>query len=627
MERTLLAVLLCGLLSQAPSAASRPASPRSISGPHVVRIYYDRPSRISEFARDLDVWEVQKDLGYVVALVEPRDYAELRRQGLHLEVDQNRTDRFLSPPGFPCYSDVDGLNARIDSLAAAHPAIAETVPIGSSWLGEEIRLLRLTNRSLLSPKPVFFLMAAIHAREMTTAEVALIFAEYLASGYGTDPDATWLLDHHEVHVVPVANPDGRRLADLGYFQRKNRNDDMGLLCDSPPTLLNQAGVDLNRNSSFKWNCCGGSSAAPCAQTYHGTSPASEPETTALQNWVLSVFPDQRGTRQQDAAPLDATGILVSLHSYSRLVLWPWGSVFNAAPNGPDLELIGTKFASYNGYTPEQSSDLYITDGTTDEWAYGDLGVASFTFEMGDDFFEDCAALPGIEQSNLGALLYAARIARTPYRLVRGPDVTQIAAAPVGVDAGTPVQLTATVTDVLHGGLSVSGAWYFLDTPPWLGGTAVPMAPSDGSFNSQTEGAAALLETSALSAGRHIVFISGVDSAGNVGPVRAVFVNVSPTASTPVSGLDAADAVSPGQVLLTWDALPGALSYRVAAGSIGGLYDHTYIACGITSTSATVTAAGPQNYFLVEAVLPGPVLGGFGPSSGGVRRPGSSGPCP
>jgi carboxypeptidase T len=71
----------------------------------------------------------------------------------------------------------------------------------------------LTNQAITGTKPIFFLMAAIHAREYTTAESAMRFAEQLVRGYGRDPDATWLLDYTEIHVVPQANPDGRKQAE------------------------------------------------------------------------------------------------------------------------------------------------------------------------------------------------------------------------------------------------------------------------------------------------------------------------------------------------------------------------------------------------------------------------------
>ena len=169
-------------------------------------------------------------------------------------------------------------------------------------------------------KPRLFVMAAIHARELATAESALRFAEQLVNGYGVDADATWLLDFTELHIVTQANPDGRRRAEAGALWRKNVNNSA---CFNPASI----GVDLNRNSSFKWGICtdqGCSSANACAETYRGQSAASEPEVQALENYMRAIFPDQRGPNDNDPAPLDTTGVMITVHSYSEYVLYPWG---------------------------------------------------------------------------------------------------------------------------------------------------------------------------------------------------------------------------------------------------------------------------------------------------------------
>ncbi len=52
-------------------------------------------------------------------------------------------------------------------------------------------MMRLTNEATgTSGKPVFFLMANIHARELITPETALTFMQYLLEHYGVDPDVT-----------------------------------------------------------------------------------------------------------------------------------------------------------------------------------------------------------------------------------------------------------------------------------------------------------------------------------------------------------------------------------------------------------------------------------------------------
>ena len=48
--------------------------------------------------------------------------------------------------------------------------------------------------------------------------------------------------------------------------------------------------------------------------------------------------------------------------------------------------MGRRLGWFNRYFPEQSNELYGAEGTTDDAAYGQLGVASFTIELGDTQF-------------------------------------------------------------------------------------------------------------------------------------------------------------------------------------------------------------------------------------------------
>ncbi len=70
--------------------------------------------------------------------------------------------------------------------------------------------------------------------------------------------------------------------------------------------------------------------------------------------MRAIFPDQRADPISSAAPVTATGVFMDIHSYSDLVLWPWGFTSSAAPNGTALQTMGRKLAYFNGYTPEQS---------------------------------------------------------------------------------------------------------------------------------------------------------------------------------------------------------------------------------------------------------------------------------
>jgi carboxypeptidase T len=441
-------------------------------------------------------------------------------------------------PGFTCYETVEETFAAMDTMVATYPQLASIIDAGDSWQktqgsgGYDIKVLKLTNAAIGGDKPKLFINSAIHAREYTTAPLVLEFARQLTSGYGTNADSTWILDHHEVHLMLQTNPDGRKRAEAGSSWRKNTNQNY---CQSISSLR---GADLNRNFGYSWNSTGGqgSSGAQCDLTYRGPSPSSEPETKAIENYVRSLWPDRRGPTLDDPAPTDTSGIHLDIHSYSQLVLWPWGVRNAPAPNGTALQTLGRRFAWFNNYTPQQSIGLYPTDGTSDSISYGELGVAAFTFELGTDFFESCTNYTNtIKPNNIPALFYAAKVVRTPYITPGGPTVTGTRlsnrAATTGVRAGTQVTLQAAVTDSRFNNSegteptqAIAAAEFYIDTPPWVAGaTPVAMTAIDGSFNAVSENVTGTINTTGLSVGKHLVFVRSRDAGGTWGPVTASFL--------------------------------------------------------------------------------------------------------
>ena len=182
---------------------------------------------------------------------------------------------------FGGYHTVEEMQQFLDQEVAAHPNLAEKVDYGDSWCkahpgqctlpepnnGYDLLALHITNRNIPGPKPVFWLEANIHAREIAPPEIAVDYISYLLDNYNSDADAHWLVDWHDIYVVPTLNPDGHHIVEAGgggqnpYYQRKNANDTNG--CTTwPPAIGNQFGTDLNRNFPFLWNCCGGSSSRP-----------------------------------------------------------------------------------------------------------------------------------------------------------------------------------------------------------------------------------------------------------------------------------------------------------------------------------------------------------------------------
>lgn len=518
--------------------AAAPHFQQAASEPAIARVKINGNFDVARLsAMGLDLLEMREGDDLFI-LTTPDEIKKLSGEGWTISFDRQQTellrahDRDTFRGG---YRTVVETRAALENAQSAHPDLAEFFTYGRSWQhltsngsqGHEMFGIRLTNRLRPGPKPTFFFMAAIHSRELATTELTLRFIDHLLNGYGVDGDATWLLDEHQIVVVPTVNPDGRVMAEQGYLQRKNMNSSYGGGCPNPPTPTSQYGVDLNRNTDFKWGIIDTPGTPRCGQTYPGPAAASEPETAALQSLVLSLFADQRGPLDTDAAPMTTTGMFLTLHSYSDLVLWPWGWTNSPAPNGNELSLIGRKFASYNGYTAQQSIDLYATSGTTDDWAYGVLGIPAMTFEVGPasgscgGFFPPFTCLDGgtggaFWTRNLPAFLYAARIARAPYDVVQGPTPEFLSATLID---GNQVELRAQLDEQRNGGQPIVAAEYYVDTPPWRGGTPIEMDPLDGAFNTQIETATSIIGPFE---GRRLIYVRGRDSTGKWGPVRAVF---------------------------------------------------------------------------------------------------------
>src|SRR3712207_6429625 len=124
-----------------------------------------------------------------------------------------------------------------------------------------------------------------------------------------------------------------------------------------------------------------SSHVPSDPTYVGPRAFSEPETRAVRNLVArELF---RG--------------VITYHSFSQLILYPWGYTLRPIPDATDRATM-TKLAEQmqelirgvHGaiYTPQQSSQLYLTAGDTTDWTYGEYGIPSFTIELRPDSIEN-----------------------------------------------------------------------------------------------------------------------------------------------------------------------------------------------------------------------------------------------
>ncbi len=504
--RSLLPLLLLVLSLSPLPAATVAAPPPPSSEPVLVTFPHPGPEKLARLiATGIDVWGVGSE--GVVALLTPDQVTGLKAQGIEVQPATPPSFGLRQFPFPACYrSFIEGEN-QLQAWVTDYPQFTALLDVGFSWettkglTNRRLRVMRITNEAIPGPKPKLLVVALHHAREIITPEVALNLIETLLTGYGQDADITWLVDQRELWVVPFANPDGHAKVQAGMNWRKNTNSTEPCSGSIPP---NSFGVDLNRNYGFQWGGPGASD-EPCNLTYRGTSPFSEPETQAIRDLINSQGFD----------------MVISLHAFGDLILYPWGYTTQPAPDAAGLYSVARVLGSFNGYTPVQSVQLYPTNGDTCDWVYGTLGVPCLTFEIGSPedgyFWPDCKQLQILWEENREALLYALKLVAAPYQLALGPRIRDLRLQ----YSGRTVTLQAVLDDQPTGMETVTGGEVFLDTvgPP---GTGIPLTPQDSMWTASVVTATATLDLAGLT-GRHTLYLFAEDELGHRSPPAIRYV--------------------------------------------------------------------------------------------------------
>lgn len=292
--------------------------------------------------------------------------------------------------GYYTLAEVDQVLA--DLVAAdTHNIVGSIVQIGTSRQARPIKALRIANKSLPDhSRPRVLITSLHHAREGISLCAVLDFMKRLTTGYGVDPNITYLVDQREIWFIPVLNPDGYQInqntwTSSGAFGmwRKNARDN-----DSNGTINTQDGVDINRNYLYRWGYDNvGSSNVPSNESYRGTSAWSEPETRAIR----------------DLAILHQFSTINNFHSYGGFCIYPWGYMSAACPDSSFLLRLALDMTQDVAYGCGYSSDqLYRTNGDADDWFYGDVNLKPrgypFTTEVGDandNFWPPAAKIPAL----------------------------------------------------------------------------------------------------------------------------------------------------------------------------------------------------------------------------------------
>jgi len=261
------------------------------------------------------------------------------------------------------YHTYDEISSKVRSIASQFPRVVRIASLGRSLLGRDTQVVHITGPSTVA-KPTVFIMAGLHAREWIGPAVAVYTIQSLAEKYGVDSRVTALLDKVEIVIAPLTNPDGYIQSwDVDRMWRKNMNDNNGNACK---------GVDLNRNFDVYWGTQ--SSNSKCAQDYHGTSAASEPEVKNVQNYVASL-------KNKIGA--------IDIHSYGQYLMRPYGWTVAKHPNESKLKQVGDEMVQIikqttgAAYSSIRSAELYPVSGASDDWFTVKQNLWGFCFELRD----------------------------------------------------------------------------------------------------------------------------------------------------------------------------------------------------------------------------------------------------
>lgn len=265
-----------------------------------------------------------------------------------------------------------GIRVLLDSLARTNPQV-HLDTIGQTLEGRPMLAVKIGEREDAPSRPNVLFMATYHAREWAATEMALRLIQYLSTSPAPNPRVDSLVRRRDIWIVPVVNPDGYQYTfTTDRLWRKNRR----------PNTDGTYGVDLNRNHTEHWGADEvGSSSLASAETYRGPFAESEVETRAIAAFHRAHVPV----------------ISVSYHTFTGLILWPWGDNFGriTGDDGIFRALGGTDVrpavrdnlpgSERDHYHPAWGWNLYPTNGEYTDWAYATFGTIAFTPELTSGF--------------------------------------------------------------------------------------------------------------------------------------------------------------------------------------------------------------------------------------------------
>ena len=337
----------------------------------------------------------------------------IKQQAMRAPTDYPVPDNFElgSCGGF---STIDECYAQLEYMYSLYPdliTLKEPISDLTTHEGRPVYYVKISDNPYeIENEPQVLYTGMHHAREPIGMQHLLYYMYYLLENYATNPEIRDLVDNTEMYFIPILNPDGyaRNITtnpNGGGMWRKNRRMNAG----------GSMGVDLNRNYGLGWGYDDeGSSPIPTTETYRGPAAFSEPETQMIKEFC----------EEHDFK------IALNYHSYSNLLLYPWGYIPEICPDDFVFSEYGKRMTAENNYTyGPGSTTIYPSNGGSDDWMYGEQDtkakIFAYTPEVGsqnDGFWPYVSRIIPLCQENMLQSILAARFSG-PYAEV--VDLTPI----------------------------------------------------------------------------------------------------------------------------------------------------------------------------------------------------------
>ncbi|XP_059380588.1 carboxypeptidase A6 [Carassius carassius] len=267
---------------------------------------------------------------------------------------------------YEVYHPLEDIQSWMFETNRTHPQLVELFSIGQSYEGRPLYVLQLGKRTRPSKKAVW-IDCGVHAREWIGPAFCQWFVKEALNSYQHDSSMRRLMNQLNFYIMPVFNVDGYHYSwETDRFWRKTRSKIPKYHC---------RGVDANRNWKVKWSN-EGASLHPCDDTYCGPFPESEPEVKAVAKFL-------RKHRKRVKA-------YISIHAYAQMLLYPYSYKYATIPNFNCVESAAQNAVSalYSAYGVRYrhgpaSTTLYMSSGSSIDWAYKNGIPYAFAFELRD----------------------------------------------------------------------------------------------------------------------------------------------------------------------------------------------------------------------------------------------------